>query len=71
MRNKIGPLEAVVIVIAGALLLNLAFIVYADQTRKKQYEALEQKMDVIASHTDALDQVMVDFNYECTLSSSN
>lgn len=64
MRNKIGPLEAVVIVIAGALLLNLAFIVYADQTRKKQYEALEQKMDVIASHTDALDQVMVDFNYE-------
>ena len=64
MRNKIGPLEAVVIVIAGALLLNLSFIVYADQMRKKQYEALEQKMDVIASHTDALDQVMVDFNYE-------
>lgn len=60
--KKLGLMELTMLLVIFMALVNAACILITDRDRKKDYDELNAKVDAIASHTDALDTVMVDFN---------
>lgn len=60
--KKLDMVNIMLLLVIFMAVVNAACILITDRDRKKDYDELNAKVDAIASHTDALDTVMVDFN---------